>query len=112
MTPHEIQRLEKEARLRGLSVWELEASQAVDDKLLGDLRDDARRSSPTFGATPLASPSTVRYVELPEDICRVIVMAGGVPSRCNSQIVQTVQRCLREGLSEGHAAAIVAKLLG
>jgi hypothetical protein len=49
--------LERLAAAQGLSLWQYEAAQTVDDNLLDQLKADARRSAPTLASSPLAAPA-------------------------------------------------------
>jgi hypothetical protein len=109
----QVAKQETEARARGLTVFEHQASEAVDTGLIQAIVSDNRRSPansfPLYEPDP--SAKRIREEALPENIARIIVGAGGVPSRCPPHIIQAAQRLLAEGSSEGAVTAQVAKLL-
>src|SRR5712691_6603781 len=97
MNAYEMERLELEAKAKGLSVWELEMMKATPDSLMGDLRDDLRRSPANGFTAPPVGEQKVRIIPIPDDICEVIVMSGNIPHLTPGHVIRVIQTELRKG---------------
>jgi hypothetical protein len=114
MNSKEIERLEARAKAKGLTVWELEMSEAVGDRELADLRGDLRRSPANgFPSTVSLEPTrtlTEAEQKWKDDVDEVLVSGGIYPLKARADVRSFAAQCLRSaGGDMGRAMLMFGK---